>query len=136
MIRSAPRARDSRIKTSEFDNAFDWKALTEVPGERFSAGAGILDIMKFAQQLLLVGLAGVALGCGQKGPLVMPDAQKHKRTIPTIPSTPAKPAAGGNAAPSPQGSGAATAPAPPAPSPTPPAPTPPSAPPPTDSTPP
>jgi predicted small lipoprotein YifL len=70
--------------------------------------------MKFAQQLLLIGLAGAVLGCGQKGPLVMPDAQKHKRTIPTLPGAPAKPAAGGNASAAPQGSGAATSPAPPA----------------------
>jgi predicted small lipoprotein YifL len=76
--------------------------------------------MKFAQQLLLVCLAGAAFGCGQKGPLVMPDAQKHKRTIPTVPSIPAKPAVGGAASPAPQSSAPATSPAPPAtPAPTP-----------------
>jgi predicted small lipoprotein YifL len=87
--------------------------------------------MKFAQQWLLLCLAGVALGCGQKGPLVMPDAQKHKRTLPTIPGAPAKPAAGGNATATPQGTGAATSPAPPASAPTP---TSPATPPPADST--
>lgn len=30
------------------------------------------------------------LGCGQKGPLVLPDAPKHKRTIPALPQ-PTKP---------------------------------------------
>jgi predicted small lipoprotein YifL len=111
--------------------------LTEVPAELFDAGAGILDTMKFAQQWLLLCLAGVALGCGQKGPLVMPDAQKHKRTLPTIPGAPAKPAAsakpaaGGNATATPQGSGAATSPVPPASAPTPTSPT---TPPPADST--
>jgi predicted small lipoprotein YifL len=90
--------------------------------------------MKFAQQLLLVCLAGVALGCGQKGPLVMPDAQKHKRTIPTVPGAPAKPTAGGNTSPAPQTSGTATSPAPPAPATPPPNASPPSTPPPADST--
>jgi predicted small lipoprotein YifL len=104
-------------KTSNFNNVFDWTALTEVPARR-----GILNFMKFAQQLLLVCLVGMALGCGQKGPLVMPDAQKHKRTItiPTAPGVPAKPAVGGAASPAPQGSAPATSPAPPAtPAPTP-----------------
>ncbi|HEX3398087.1 MAG TPA: lipoprotein [Steroidobacteraceae bacterium] len=95
--------------------------------------------MKFAQQLLLVCLAGVVLGCGQKGPLVMPDAQKHKRTIPTLPGAPAKPASGsGAAAPAPEGAGSTNGPAPPPPAPAPatpaPAPTSPSTPPPSDLT--
>lgn len=30
------------------------------------------------------------LGCGQKGPLVLPDAPKHKRAIPQLPQ-PTKP---------------------------------------------
>src|SRR6202046_5843939 len=75
--------------------------------------------MKFAQLMLLICLAGGVLGCGQKGPLVMPDAQKHKRTIPTLPGAPAKPASGSGAAtPAPQGSGSSS-PAPPAPAPAP-----------------
>jgi predicted small lipoprotein YifL len=75
-------------------NAFDWQALTEVPAATASGGAGILAIMKFSQLLLLICLTGGVLGCGQKGPLVMPDAQKqkHKRTAPTAPAAPAAPA--------------------------------------------
>jgi len=56
-------------------------------------------------QLMVIVCAGALLACGQKGPLVMPDAQKHKRTIPSLPGT-AKPAPSG---------GGATSPAPPAP---------------------
>ncbi len=56
--------------------------------------------MKFAQLLVLICLAGGVLGCGQKGPLVMPDAQKHKRSIPAAPGAPAKPASGSGAPPS------------------------------------
>jgi predicted small lipoprotein YifL len=50
--------------------------------------------MKFVQLLALLLVAGGIFGCGQKGPLVMPDAQKHKRTVPTLPGAPAKPASG------------------------------------------
>src|SRR5450631_1566436 len=72
-------------------------------------------LMKFVQLLLAVCVAGSMLGCGQKGPLVMPDAQKHKRTVPSIPGAPAKPAIGGGTArPAPEGAGTATSPAPPA----------------------
>ncbi|HEX3948523.1 MAG TPA: lipoprotein [Steroidobacteraceae bacterium] len=77
--------------------------------------------MKFVQLLALIFLAGEALGCGQKGPLVMPDAQKHKRIVPTLPGAPAKPANGSTASPAP----APVAPAPPAPAPAPDSPTPP-----------
>ncbi|MGO9945894.1 MAG: LPS translocon maturation chaperone LptM [Steroidobacteraceae bacterium] len=63
--------------------------------------------MKPARPWVLVCLAGVLFGCGQKGPLVMPDAQKHKRSIPAPPAAP-KPA--------PAGPGAATTPAPASPS--------------------
>jgi predicted small lipoprotein YifL len=51
--------------------------------------------MKIARLLLTGSLALGVLGCGQKGPLVMPDAQKHKRTLPALPAAP-KPAARGN----------------------------------------
>jgi predicted small lipoprotein YifL len=47
--------------------------------------------MKMAQLIGVVCVAAL-VACGQKGPLVMPDAQKHKRTIPTLPGAPAKPA--------------------------------------------
>ena len=72
-------------------------ALTEVPAQTAGAGAGILAIMKFVQLLALLFVAGGIFGCGQKGPLVMPDAQKHKRTVPTLPGAPAKPANGSTA---------------------------------------
>ncbi|HTC39242.1 MAG TPA: lipoprotein, partial [Steroidobacteraceae bacterium] len=65
--------------------------------------------MKFVQLLLLVCLAGGVLGCGQKGPLVMPDAQKHKRTIPTLPGAKPKPASeSGAATPAPEDAGPTT----------------------------
>ena len=104
---------ESRIETSALINALDWKALTEVPA---GGGAGILATMKFAQLMVLICLAGGVLGCGQKGPLVMPDAQKHKRTVPTPPGTQTKPVSGSGAtAPAPEGAGSAASPAPPAP---------------------
>jgi predicted small lipoprotein YifL len=73
--------------------------------------------MKIAPFTLSVCLAGALLACGQKGPLVMPDAQKHKRTIPTLPGAPPK-ATGGSGTPKPAPSdGTATTPAPPDPTP-------------------
>ncbi|HEY2780130.1 MAG TPA: lipoprotein [Steroidobacteraceae bacterium] len=80
--------------------------------------------MKFVQLLALLFLAGGIFGCGQKGPLVMPDAQKHKRTVPTLPGAPAKPASG-NTAPAAGPAAPPVAPAPPAPAPAPDSPTPP-----------
>ncbi|HEY0747346.1 MAG TPA: lipoprotein, partial [Steroidobacteraceae bacterium] len=77
--------------------------------------AGILIRMKVAALLVIVRLAGGVLACGQKGPLVMPDAQKHKRTIPTPPRAPAKSATQPTPATSPPaGSPPPTSPAPPA----------------------
>jgi predicted small lipoprotein YifL len=75
--------------------------------------------MKIAPFMLSVCLAGALLACGQKGPLVMPDAQKHKRTIPTLPGAPAKPTGGSTPKPAPS-DGTATTPASPAPAPAPP----------------
>ncbi|MDP9089423.1 MAG: lipoprotein [Pseudomonadota bacterium] len=46
--------------------------------------------MKIVRLLVIVWLAGGVLACGQKGPLLMPDAQKHKRTISTPVRAPAK----------------------------------------------
>ncbi|HEY2676152.1 MAG TPA: lipoprotein [Steroidobacteraceae bacterium] len=47
--------------------------------------------MKIAQLGVLLCLTEIMLGCGQKGPLVLPDAPpKHKRVIPAPPA--AKPA--------------------------------------------
>jgi len=43
--------------------------------------------MKPARPWVLICVAGVLFGCGQKGPLVMPDAQKHKRSIPAPPAS-------------------------------------------------
>jgi predicted small lipoprotein YifL len=67
--------------------------------------------MKIAQLIGALSLAAGLLACGQKGPLVMPDAQKHKRTIPSLPGAPAKPSEG-TAVPAPSG-GSATSPPPP-----------------------
>jgi predicted small lipoprotein YifL len=47
------------------------------------SAAGILNIMKSASLITIVSLTAVLLGCGQKGPLVLPDKQKPKRTIPS-----------------------------------------------------
>jgi predicted small lipoprotein YifL len=68
--------------------------------------------MKIAQLIVALSLAAGLPACGQKGPLVMPDAQKHKRTIPSLPGGSAKPAEGAPA-PAPSG-GSATSPPPPA----------------------
>ncbi|HSZ10283.1 MAG TPA: lipoprotein [Steroidobacteraceae bacterium] len=76
--------------------------------------------MKIAPFTLSICLAGALLACGQKGPLVMPDAQKHKRTIPTLPG--AKPT-GGSDTPKPASADeTATTPAPPTAAPAPPSP--------------
>jgi predicted small lipoprotein YifL len=39
---------------------------------------------------VIVALGGLLLACGQKGPLVLPDAPKHKRSVAPL-SSPAKP---------------------------------------------
>ena len=90
-------------------------------GRTVEARAGILDIMKCLARLwVIVYLTGALAACGQKGPLVLPDAApKHKHTVPTLPGA-AKP-------PAPANTGPATTPVPPAgqapqPAPTPPQP--------------
>ncbi|HEX4241123.1 MAG TPA: lipoprotein [Steroidobacteraceae bacterium] len=78
--------------------------------------------------LSLFGLGAMAAGCGQKGPLVLPDAQKHHKVAPSLrPRPPAAPS-GGTATPNPEPAGASGAPAP-ALAPAPPAPAPPANPP-------
>jgi predicted small lipoprotein YifL len=49
--------------------------------------------------IMVVALAGLLLACGQKGPLVLPDAPKHKRGAPAQPAP--APAAPNTAAPDP-----------------------------------
>ncbi|MHB8475095.1 MAG: LPS translocon maturation chaperone LptM [Steroidobacteraceae bacterium] len=49
--------------------------------------------MKIVRLWLLLCLAGILTGCGQKGPLVQPDAPKHKRTTKPA-AAPAQPAPG------------------------------------------
>jgi predicted small lipoprotein YifL len=50
--------------------------------------------------------AGMIVGCGQKGPLVLPDAPKHKKVmVPSPRSTPSPAPAPGNATPGPTPSG-------------------------------
>ena len=74
--------------------------------------------MKIAQLAVLICLTGTILACGQKGALVMPDQQKHKRTIPAPPV--AKPANGAatpntpGATPATESPASTPAPAPPA----------------------
>jgi predicted small lipoprotein YifL len=38
--------------------------------------------MKIARLWVAVCLAGIVVGCGQKGPLVLPDTPKHKKVVP------------------------------------------------------
>jgi len=67
--------------------------------------------MKFAGPWVFICLAGLLSGCGQKGPLVMPDAQKHKRSIPAPPAPAKSTSRDAATAPAPD---AAATPAPPA----------------------
>ena len=48
--------------------------------------------MKIVRLWLPLCLAGILAGCGQKGPLVLPDAPKHKKTTPTRPNAAPRPA--------------------------------------------
>ena len=60
--------------------------------ERDSRARGILAAMRSPRLLLLVaGLSTCLLGCGQKGPLVLPDAQHPHKKI-GIGKPPASPA--------------------------------------------
>jgi predicted small lipoprotein YifL len=45
--------------------------------------------MKIARLWVPLCLAGMVVGCGQKGPLVLPDTPKHKKVMPG-PRAPAK----------------------------------------------
>src|ERR1700676_5450005 len=64
--------------------------------------------MKVVRLWLPLCLAGILLGCGQKGPLVQPDTPKHKKAAPSAPAAaaPARPASEAPAPP--QGSMPAT----------------------------
>ncbi|HEY4444534.1 MAG TPA: lipoprotein [Steroidobacteraceae bacterium] len=79
--------------------------------------------MKIVRLWIPVCLAGLVVACGQKGPLVLPDAPKHKKAVPSprAPATPAPttpaPTTPGPTTPAP------TTPAPATPAPTTPAPT-------------
>jgi predicted small lipoprotein YifL len=69
-----------------------------VPIKPGPPAAGILKIMKCLQRgTIIVALGGLLLACGQKGPLLLPDAPKHKRTVPPL-ASPVKP--NGSSAPS------------------------------------
>jgi predicted small lipoprotein YifL len=61
---------------------------------------------------IIVALGGLLLACGQKGPLVLPDAPKHKRTVPPL-ASPVKPiGSGAPSAPNPASAPSAPATAP------------------------
>jgi predicted small lipoprotein YifL len=72
--------------------------------DRLLGGAGIIGRMTVLRVLLLLALAAAA-ACGQKGPLVLPDAQHPRKKLklpavpkpqsmtPTAPETPAPPSA-------------------------------------------
>jgi hypothetical protein len=49
--------------------------------------------MKIVRLWLPVCCAGMLVGCGQKGPLVLPDAPKHKKALPPAAPPPATPPA-------------------------------------------
>ena len=61
--------------------------------------------MKIVSLWIPVCLAALVVGCGQKGPLVLPDAPKHKKTLPgprtPAPAPPAAPAPAGTSNPAP-----------------------------------
>jgi predicted small lipoprotein YifL len=69
----------------------------EVPAERLRRGTRYTARMKIAPLWLSLCVAGMLVACGQKGPLVHPDAPKHKRVAPS-PRTPSTPATGAPAA--------------------------------------
>src|ERR1700683_346089 len=79
-----------------------------------AAARAILALMKAVRLLVLITLTALVFGCGQKGPLVMPDAQhpRKKAKFPAPPKT--APAPAPTAAP-PATAPPATAPAAPAP---------------------
>jgi predicted small lipoprotein YifL len=58
--------------------------------------------MKLVRLWVPICVAAMVIGCGQKGPLVLPDAPKHKKTIPrtTAPTpAPASPGTPGTSSP-------------------------------------
>jgi predicted small lipoprotein YifL len=74
----------------------------EVPAKRPAGPQGIINFMKAKGLWILVGLAGLLSACGQKGPLVLPDAQhaQKKVTLPALPKAPRPPNSAPAAAPS------------------------------------
>jgi predicted small lipoprotein YifL len=74
--------------------------------------------MRAVHLLVVVTASGIMSGCGQKGPLVLPDAQRpHKKIVLTKPSPAPVPAASAGTAPtdaeqSPSASAPSTAPQP------------------------
>jgi len=70
--------------------------------------------MNVMRLMAAVCVAAIVVGCGQKGPLVLPDAPKHKKVMAkphpaatTAPAPTPAPAASGDAAPSTPASGGA-----------------------------
>jgi predicted small lipoprotein YifL len=57
--------------------------------------------MTLARLLIPICIAGLIAGCGQKGPLVHPDAPKHKKVVPAPRSPAADPAKPTDAPPKP-----------------------------------
>jgi predicted small lipoprotein YifL len=89
-------------------SAWDRPAHREVPAKLFWRRARYTLLMKIARPWALVFLVGMLTGCGQKGPLVHPDAPKHKKTVPSTPA----PAAPAPAAPAPAPAGTPANPTP------------------------
>jgi predicted small lipoprotein YifL len=59
----------------------------EVPGKQPRRAARYTAGMTIARLWVPLCLAGLVAACGQKGPLVHPDAPKHKKAMPS-PRTP------------------------------------------------
>jgi len=71
----------------------DRPAPPEVPAKLPRCGTRYTPAMRIAHLWILVSLTALLAGCGQKGPLVLPDAPKHKKAVPVTPAgAPAPPA--------------------------------------------
>jgi predicted small lipoprotein YifL len=62
--------------------------MTEVPVGLADSSRRYTSRMRYALAFLLFGAAEILAGCGQKGPLVHPDAHKPKVVTPSAPAAP------------------------------------------------
>lgn len=64
----------------------DRRPMTEVPVGLADSSRRYTSRMRYALAFLLFGAAEILAGCGQKGPLVHPDAHKPKVVTPSAPA--------------------------------------------------